>query len=81
MNEKIFKKYASVFGKCCGCCAVVVEKLDTIATQSTTGTSQSKTGSQSTPSKTASSNASVNTGNSARGDNSGVEMQSADSRF
>ena len=42
VNEKIFKKYAQAFGKCCGCCNVMVEKLDYLATASTTGTSGSK---------------------------------------
>jgi hypothetical protein len=74
VNEKIFKKYANAFGKCFPCCRVVVEKLDYLATVSTTGTSGSKTGSRS---KTSSSSKSVS---SSRSD---VEMtsQSSDSRF
>jgi len=86
VNEKIFKKYAAVFGKCCGCCRVVVEKLDSIATASTTGTSGSKTGSKtaSTPGSQGSSRSanSVKTANSTNSgsDASNVEM-STDSRF
>ncbi len=86
VNEKIFKKYAAVFGRCCGCCKVVVEKLDSIATASTTGTSGSKTGSKtgSAPGSTGSSRSvnSVKT-NSTNSTSDGVEMSAAstDSRF
>jgi hypothetical protein len=73
VNEKIFKKYAGFFGRCCGCFAVVVENLDSIATQTTTGTSQSKTQSKGT-SKSTSSVASANSG-AEKGDTS------TDSRF
>ena len=75
INEKIFKKYAQAFGKCCPCCNTVVTKLDYLATASTTGTSGSKTGSQS---KTGSS---TKSSGSSRSD---IEMQSqsgSDSRF
>lgn len=73
VNEKIFKKYAQAFGKCFPCCRVVVEKLDYLATVSTTGTSGSKSGSRSKSSGSSKSSSS----------RSDVEMtsQSSDSRF